>query len=72
VKGHSELRWGERLEFSARIGPGDFAYFAPYVPHQERNTSTDEPVDFLVVRSDSERIVVALAIEPVTVSDVSF
>ena len=33
VKGRSEIRWGERLEFAADVGPGDFVYFAPYVPH---------------------------------------
>jgi hypothetical protein len=59
------LRWGERLEYVANVGPGDFVYFAPYVPHQERNPSAGDPVDFLVVRSDNERIVVALGTEPV-------
>jgi uncharacterized RmlC-like cupin family protein len=65
VAGHSEIRWGERLEFVADIGPGDFAYFAPYVPHQERNPSATEAVEFLVVRSDNERIAVGLDITPV-------
>ncbi len=65
VRGRSEIRWGERLEFVADVGPGDFVYFAPYVPHQERNPSASEAVDFLVVRSDNERIVVPLDIEPV-------
>jgi uncharacterized RmlC-like cupin family protein len=64
VRGRSEIRWGERLEYVANVEPGDFVYFAPYVPHQERNPSAEEPVDFLVVRSDNERIVVALDIEP--------
>jgi uncharacterized RmlC-like cupin family protein len=61
----NEIRWGERLEYVANVGPGDFVYFAPYVPHQERNSSAREPVDFLVIRSDNERIVVTLDIEPV-------
>jgi uncharacterized RmlC-like cupin family protein len=65
VRGHSEIRWGERLEFAADVGPGDFAYFAPHVPHQERNPSASEPVDFVVVRSDNERIVVPLDTAPV-------
>src|SRR5262245_24354734 len=30
VKGRGEIRWGERLEFTSEIGPGDFVYFAPY------------------------------------------
>jgi uncharacterized RmlC-like cupin family protein len=56
VSGRSEIRWGERLEFAAEIGPGDFAYFAPHVPHQERNVSATEAVQFVVVRSDNEGI----------------
>lgn len=60
VRGRAEIRWGERLEFLADIGPGDSAYFAPFVPHQERNPDSQQPVEFLVVRSDIERIVVPL------------
>ena len=65
VKGRSQIRWGERLEFAAIVGPGDFVYFAPYVPHQELNLHDKETVDFVVVRSDNERIVVNLDIVPV-------
>ena len=60
VKGRSEIRWGDRLEFAAEVGPGDFVYFTPYVPHQEANCSASETVDFVVVRSDDEKIVVKL------------
>jgi uncharacterized RmlC-like cupin family protein len=65
VKGRSEIRWGERLEFAADVGPGDFVYFAPFVPHQELNPDESETVDFVVVRSDNEKIVVALDDKPV-------
>ena len=65
VKGRSEIRWGERLDFAAEVGPGDFVYFAPYVPHQELNLSGTDTVDFVVVRSDNERIAVTLDIVPV-------
>src|SRR5712692_673366 len=65
VKGRSEIRWGERLEFAAEVGPGDFVYFAPYAPHQERNLDAGGTVDFLVVRSDNERIAVSLDLVPV-------
>jgi uncharacterized RmlC-like cupin family protein len=58
--GRSEIRWGERLELGAEIGPGDWAYFPPFVPHQERNLSESETLHFIVVRNDSERIAVAL------------
>ena len=60
VKGRSEIRWGERLEYAAVIGEGDFAYFTPYVPHQERNLSESDPQVFLVVRSGNEGYVTKL------------
>ena len=65
VKGRSEIRWGERLEFAAEVGAGDFVYFAPFVPHQEFNVDASEAVDFVVVRSDNEKIVVNLDVVPV-------
>ena len=65
VKGRSQIRWGERLEFAAEVGPGDFVYFAPYMPHQEVNLDASETLDFVVVRSDNEKIVVGLDIVPV-------
>ena len=65
VRGRSEIRWGERLEFAAEVAPGDFVYFAPYVPHQELNLSASEAVDFVVIRSDNERIVVNLDVTPI-------
>ncbi len=60
IAGRVELSWGPKLEHSAVIGPGDFAYFPPNVPHQERNLGTDATAEFLVVRSDNERIAVPL------------
>ncbi len=29
VKRRGQIRWGERLEFKAEVGAGDFVYFAP-------------------------------------------
>lgn len=60
VRGNVEIRWGESLEFASNAGPGDFIYFSPNVPHQERNLSDTDHADFVVVRSDNERILVAL------------
>ena len=37
VKGRARMRWGERLQFVAEAGPGDFIFVPPYVPHQEIN-----------------------------------
>lgn len=65
VRGRSEIRWGERLQFATDIGPGDFVYFAPFVPHQELNPDNHTPLELVVVRSDNERIALALDGTPV-------
>lgn len=59
VKGRSEIRWGEGLEYVTEIEPGDAVYFAPGVPHQERSLESTDPVEYLVVRSDGEKIAIA-------------
>jgi uncharacterized RmlC-like cupin family protein len=65
VKGRARLRWGERLEFCAEAGPGDFVYVPPFVPHQEINASETETLECVLVRSDGEATAVNLAIEPI-------
>ncbi|HTW27891.1 MAG TPA: cupin domain-containing protein [Acetobacteraceae bacterium] len=65
VHGRARMRWGERLEFVAEAGPGDFIYVPPYVPHQEINASGDQPLECVLVRSDNEAVVVNLDIAPV-------
>ncbi len=37
----------------------------PYVPHQEINASSDEPLECVLVRSDNEAVVVNLDIPDV-------
>ena len=65
LKGRARMRWGERLEFVAEAGPGDFIYVPSFVPHQEINASADEVLECVLVRSDGESVVVNLDIEPV-------
>lgn len=65
LRGRARMRWGEQLEFVAEAGAGDFIFVPPYVPHQEINASSDEPLDCVLVRSGSEAVVVNLDIEPV-------
>src|SRR5579863_7982711 len=65
VCGRARMRWGDRLEYVAEAGPGDFIYVPPYVPHQEINASSDETLECVLVRSDNEAVVVNLDIEPV-------
>ncbi len=64
VAGRARMRWGERLEFAAEAGPGDFIFVPPYVPHQEINASSEAPLQCVVVRSDQEPVVVNLDIAP--------
>ena len=65
VRGKARMRWGERLEFAAEAGPGDFIYVPPYVPHQEINASASETLECVLVRSDNEAVVINLDIEPI-------
>jgi uncharacterized RmlC-like cupin family protein len=65
VRGRARMRWGERLEYTAEAGPGDFIYVPPYVPHQEINASPSEPLECVLVRSDNEAVVINLDIEPI-------
>jgi uncharacterized RmlC-like cupin family protein len=63
VKGRARMRWGERLEYIAEAGPGDFIYVPPFVPHQEINALPDEELFCVLVRSDQEAVVVNLDIQ---------
>ena len=67
VKGKARMRWGEKLQFTAEAGPGDFIFVPPYVPHQEINASREQALECIVVRSGQEPVVVNLdiaAVEP--------
>jgi uncharacterized RmlC-like cupin family protein len=64
VRGRARMRWGERLEFVAEAEPGDFIFVPPFVPHQEINALTSEPLECVIVRSDQEAVVVNLDIRP--------
>ena len=69
VQGRARMRWGERLEYVAEAGPGDFIFVPPFVPHQEINASPDEPLQCVVIRSDQAPVVVNLEIEGVEVPE---
>ena len=65
VSGLARLRWGDRLEYVAEAGAGDFIYVPPYVPHQEINASDDLELHCVLARSGRGGLVVNLDIEPV-------
>jgi uncharacterized RmlC-like cupin family protein len=60
VAGRARMRWGERLEYVADAGPGDFIYVPPYVPHQEINAAPDAPLACVIARSGQDPVVVNL------------
>lgn len=64
VSGRARMRWGDRLEFVAEAGPGDFIFVPPFVPHQEINARPDEPLHCVVARSSQEPVVVNLDVAP--------
>ena len=65
VAGIARMRWGDRLEFVAEAGAGDFIYVPPYVPHQEINASEDLQLHCVLARSGQTGLVYNLDIEPV-------
>jgi 2-haloalkanoic acid dehalogenase type II len=64
VRGRARMRWGEKLEFTAEAGPGDFIYVPPFVPHQEINASREEALECVLVRSGQDPVVVNLDLAP--------
>jgi len=63
VRGQARMRWGERLQYVAEAGPGDFIFVPPYVPHQEINASRGEALECVLVRSGQDPVVVNLDID---------
>src|SRR5690349_11988245 len=63
VAGRARMRWGERLQYVAEADPGDFIFVPPYVPHQEINARSGDPLSCVVVRSGQEAVVVNLELE---------
>jgi uncharacterized RmlC-like cupin family protein len=66
VSGLARMRWGERLEYTAEVGPGGFVFVPPYVPHQEINALDDEPLECVLTRSGQEAVVVNLELDAVS------
>jgi uncharacterized RmlC-like cupin family protein len=72
VQGRARMRWGDRLEYVAEAGPGDFIFVPPYVPHQEINALPDQELVCVLVRSDQEPVVVNLELPVVEDSAVEW
>jgi len=64
LSGKSKVRWGSRLEHEVDLESGDFLYIPAFMPHQEINPSSDQPTQWVVVRSGREAVVVNLTKGP--------
>jgi uncharacterized RmlC-like cupin family protein len=65
ISGRAQMRWGDRLEFTAEAGPGSFIFVPPHVPHQELNASATEPLHCVLARTGLEPVVVNLELDGV-------
>lgn len=57
LSGHCRVYFGDGYGQFFDMGPGDFAYVPPYVPHIERNLSSTEPVEFVTARFPNNVVV---------------
>ena len=62
LSGKAKMRWGEKLEFEKYAYPGDFIFVPPFVPHQEINALSDEPLKCILFRSGQDPVVINLDI----------
>lgn len=65
ISGHAIMRWGDRLEYITKAGPGDFLLVPAYLPHQELNASDTEDLHCALVRSGPEEVIVNLELDVV-------
>ena len=57
LSGHTRILYGVNYEEYVDLGPGDFIYIPPFMPHIERNLSKTEPVVFITARSSGNIVV---------------
>jgi len=50
LSGRLDVRWGEFLEHSLSLEPGDLAYVPPRETHLLENLSESEPAEYIVAR----------------------
>ena len=50
LSGHLLVRWGDNLEQSVELDPGDLVYVPPRETHVLENLSDSEPAEYVVAR----------------------
>ena len=64
VRGEAHMRWGDRLEWITKAGPGDFLQVPAWVPHQEINAGSED-LHCVLVRSGPEELVINVDVDAV-------
>ncbi len=64
VRGEAHMRWGDRLEWITKAGPGDFLQVPAWVPHQEINSGSED-LHCVLVRSGPEEVVINVELDAV-------
>ena len=67
LAGSVRILWGDRLEQSLTLEPGDMLYVPPRITHVVENVSDSEAADYVVARDSPQEdaVVVPWAEEPV-------
>ena len=67
LAGSVRILWGDRLEQSLTLDPGDMLYVPPRITHVVENVSDSEAADYVVARDSPQEdaVVVPWAEEPV-------
>ena len=70
LAGSLEVRWGDHLEQTVTIGPGDMVYVPPRETHILRNLSESDPAEYVAARNSptEDAVVVPWAEEPPSTS----
>src|SRR5262249_61016981 len=60
LAGRARMRWGDRLEFVAEAGPGDFIFVPPFLPPPDITANVGAQLNFGGVRNGQETLVAKL------------
>ena len=62
INGRARFRFGDKLQETVEVGPGDFIYVPPQIVHQELNADENAPVEMIVARDGQANVVVNVAV----------
>src|SRR5213080_883675 len=57
LSGHTRIYYGDYYKEYVDLGPGDFVYVPPFIPHIEETLSKTEPVVFITSRTKANIVV---------------